>query len=442
MTRSNRCTVAAAGLLAAALVGNQPAAFQPSPMPYSLTLLPTLGGSNSRGNSINNAGWIAGYSDLADQPYRHAALWDGDRVLDLGTLGGVNKPKNSNIVWPVKNTRGILVGISQTDAPDPWGESWSCAAFFPPSTSTGFKCVGFVWENGVMRRLPTLGGTHGFAAAANNHGQIAGWAENRVRDRSCTPPQVFQFRAVVWGPAGKQIHELPLLRGDTSSAATAINDQGQIVGISGTCDNAIGSATAAHAVLWENGTVVEIPNFGGAEWNTPTAINEQGDVVGFSDHTGDVVTEAFIWSKARDLQGLGFLEGHGFSEAFGLNGRRQAVGLSCTAAVTDCRAFLWEGGPLRDLNELVAREPGIVLTHAMDINDDGVITGRAFNSNTNELVAYVATPVAGIMSARGFAFSLGIAETKPPQVDLPVHLSREILWPLGPGPDELKSRLR
>ena len=64
---------------------------------------------------------------------------------------------------------------------------------------TGYQCLGFVWEDGVMRPLPTLGGTNGFATGANNKGQIVGWAENTVHDPTCVAPQVLQFRAVVWG---------------------------------------------------------------------------------------------------------------------------------------------------------------------------------------------------------------------------------------------------
>ncbi len=76
---------------------------------------------------------------------------------------------------------------------------------------------------------------------------------------------------------------LPLIPGDSSGAATAINDNGQIVGISGICDQAVGRHTAKHAVLWENGTVTDIyPNAAAPWWNTPTAINQRGDVVGFA----------------------------------------------------------------------------------------------------------------------------------------------------------------
>jgi hypothetical protein len=44
---------------------------------------------------------------------------------------------------------------------------------------------------------------------------------------------VFDWKAVIWGPRYGQIRELPLHRGDSTGAASAINDQGQIVGGSG-----------------------------------------------------------------------------------------------------------------------------------------------------------------------------------------------------------------
>jgi probable HAF family extracellular repeat protein len=429
MKRPIARVVGTAALLAAAIAGGRSETSQAQePPPYEVRYLLGLGGNHSRGNSINNDGWIAGYSHL-NASYRHAALWLDGAPIDLGALGSKNKPKNSNVVWPVKNTRGLIVGISQTDSPDPWGENWSCSAFF--NGASGYRCFGFAWENGKMRALPTLGGTHGFAAAANNLGQIVGWAENTVRDtETCTPPQVFQFRAVVWGPNGNQIHELPVLGDDSSSAATAINDKGQVVGISGDCDDAVGSATAKHAVLWDGGTVTELPNLGGEEWNTPTAINERGDVAGFSDRPGDVITEAFFWSPEGGLQALGFLYAdHSLSEAFGMNENRQVVGLSCSES--ECRAFLWQDGVMRDLNSLIAPDDSVLLTHAMDINDDGVITGRAFIKATGDRVTFVATPT-------GSAIALGAksgarARLRPAKFALPAKAIRELLHPLGPG---------
>src|SRR6266566_7983374 len=248
---------------------------------YQVSNLDTLGGTSSGGNSINDQSWVAGYSRLPDNQSRHAALWRNGSILDLGTLGG----PNSSVTWNVKNTEGIIVGISQIAAPDPLGEAWSSAAFYGPPYNVGFINLGFVWEQGQMRGLPTFaGGDNGFATGANNFRQAVGWAENGVHDPTCVSPQVLQFRPAMWGLGPPdQIQELPLIPGDTSGAATAINDNGQVVGISGICDQAVGRHTAKHAVLWENGTVTDIyPDAPAPWWNTPTAINQHGDVVGFA----------------------------------------------------------------------------------------------------------------------------------------------------------------
>ena len=218
---------------------------------YQVSNLPGLGGTSNGGNSINDQTWVSGYSRLPDRN-RHAALWRNGVLSDLGTLGG----PNSSVTWNVKNTAGIIVGISQTADPQLLGESWSSAAFYSTPNNVGFINLGFVWQNNQMRGLPNFpGGNNGFATGANNLGQVVGWAENGVNDPNCCCTQVLQFRPAMWtlGPPD-QIQDLPLIPGDSSGAATAINDNGQIVGISGICDQAVGRHTAKHAVLWENGT--------------------------------------------------------------------------------------------------------------------------------------------------------------------------------------------
>jgi len=381
-------SVLSAAVLACAAQGIAEAA----PPQYRVDYLPSNGGPVSRGNSIDNRGWISGYSMLPSG-LRHATLWTNEGKLDLGTLGGLDR--QSTVAWPVKSNNGVLVGISQTSTRDPYQEPWSCSAFF----SVGIDhptCLGFVWKDGVMKPLSTLGGNNGFAAGANNHGQIIGWAETASPDPSCTNGQVLGFRAVVWGPREGEMHELPPLAGDSASAATAINERGQVVGISGRCDQAIGRYTARHAVLWENGTVKDIGNLGGDSWHTPTAINQHGDVAGFSNPpeapAGVYQPIAFIWTRDGGMKRL-LLPGDLYSQAQGINASRQVVGSSCDKD-DHCRAFLWQDDVMYDLKQLV---PGLpenqVLQQAMDINDDGVITGRAIDPTSGELPAFVAVPI-------------------------------------------------
>ena len=355
---------------------------------YTIAYLPTLGGSRNRPSGISNNGLIAGFVNRAGNTTRVAAFWRDGSLDTLGTLGG----PNSVVQWPGISSNGMIAGFSETAVPDPLHEEWSCTAFLP--SVTGYVCVGFIWQDGVMTALPTLGGNQGFATGVNSAGQVVGWAETAVHDPTCNAPQVLQFRAVLWEPKKGRIRELRPLPGDSTSAATAINNQGQAVGISGDCDIAVGQLSARHAVLWERDTVIDIGNLGGDAWHTPMDINDGGDVVGFSNPRGvvgiDFNPHAFLWTRTSGIRDLGTLPGDDNSQGLGINRARQVVGVSSGATN---RAFLWENGVMKDLNTLVG--PGFPdqLIVAQHINDAGVIVGRARLHDTNIQVPFVATPV-------------------------------------------------
>lgn len=381
-----------------AAYGQEPATQTQGRQPaYEITLLPSLGGTASRGNAINELGWVAGFSNLAGDATRRAVLWrDGD-VIDLGTLGGPES--NSNVPLAGLNNRGTIVGISQTDEPEPEGELWSCSIFFPPPMNSGLICSGFLLEDDTMTPVPTPGGNNGFATAVNGRGLVTGWAENEVEDPDCVPPQKFQFRGFVWDPGKDELIELEPFPGDEVSTGNAINERGQVAGISGICDDAVGKFSALHAVLWDtDGEIIDLGNLGGISWHTPWAINDRGDVVGFSnppgDDEGEFIAHAFLWTQEGGMKDLGTLPGHELSQANGINARRQIVGISFNNA-TDARAFLHEGDveeEMIDLNTLARDFDGILLD-ARDINERGQITGSAIDPETGETRAFIATPV-------------------------------------------------
>jgi probable HAF family extracellular repeat protein len=394
---------------------------------YQVKNLASNGGTVSSGNSINDLGWVTGFSNLSGDASTHATLWLAGLKFDLKTLGG----DNSGVIWPVKNDWGLISGIAETAAVDPNGERWSCSAFFP--SVTHHTCLGVVWEFGKIRALPTLGGNNGFATGTNNLRQTVGWAENTMHDPTCTGRgQVLQFRAVIWGPRKDELQQLPPLGDDTVSAATAINDRGQVVGISGICDRAVGRFSAAHSVLWENGQVTEIPNLGGVAWNTPMAINQWGDVVGFSNVSasdgGAFNAHAFLWTKSGGTKDLGTLPGDAFSEALGINDWRQVVGLSCTAGFASCRGFLWQDGVMTDFNTLVAPGYGDEIYAAGDINDLGQVTGQSFNAGANTYSTFWAVPTGSHFRARQQAV-LGR------RVNLPEQARQMLLRRLGLAED-------
>lgn len=378
-----------------------------SPGPHTLYRIILLDPAGS-GNSINDFGLVAGSRTLPNNTL-HATVWAFGRRLDLGTLGK-GSSLNSTVQWPAKNNLGLVSGLSLTDQPDPNREGWSCSAFLPNPTLR--QCLGFIWDplTAKMHPLgPLPGGTNSFATGTNDLGETVGWAENGIRDSSCVAPQVLQFRPVLWGPGRGQIHELPVLEtdssgkptGDTTGAATALNDRGQIVGITGACGIAVGGVSARHAVIWENGRVEEIVNPTGAlYWNTPMMINRRGDVVGFAGVPNDPagnLTPPFIWTRQGGWQWLplplvtvaGVTTQDIAGVATSINSRRQVVGYSNDSA-PHFHAWIWQNGVTRNLNDLV--EPGS-LPHdsvelAFDINERGEITGATTSGQ-----AFLAVPI-------------------------------------------------
>jgi probable HAF family extracellular repeat protein len=133
-----------------------------------------------------------------------------------------------------------------------------------------------------------------------------------------------------------------------------------------------------HAFFWEDGVIQDLGTLGGdnseAIW-----LNEAGDVVGSADlagPTGNQTHDAVLWRNGK-IHDLGTLPGDPCSRGRGLNARGQVVGGS-----SDCtnflHAFLWEeGGPMLDLNTLIAPGSGFQLTNAFNINDRGEILAKA-----------------------------------------------------------------
>jgi probable HAF family extracellular repeat protein len=356
---------------------------------YSLINLGTLGGtfSNAYGG-VTNRMWVTGDSALPSDATEHAFLWRDGVMTDLGTLGG----PISSVGNMTKDVVGFIVGIAQTSEPDPLGESWVSLTGLPVAQNL-FK--GFLWRNGVMRALPTLGGNQGAAYGVNNQGQVVGTAENSTHDANCVPPQQLDVEAVIWEPEREEVRELPPLPGDTIGGAFAINDTGQVVGGSGpTCGNLpFFGIYLAHAVLWRDGKVIDLGNLGGAQNNYAEVINNRGQVIGNSDLPGDNTGHGFLWQNGvmTDLGTLPYPLN--FASAAGdINEKGQVVGNSCDSNF-NCHGFIWENGVMTDLNNLML-PPGSPLQVAgcCGINDQGEIVVGLFDPRTGNTISYLAVP--------------------------------------------------
>jgi probable HAF family extracellular repeat protein len=358
----------------------------------------------SNGAGINDLGWIVGDSNypgtwldpnnpnFSAATTEHATVWRNGRIIDLGTLGG----PNSSIGFVARpNDTGLISGNAQTATLDPNNEQWalnlSCTPTGASCDGSQYAILGFVWHNGVMRALPTLGGNNALGfGVGNDQGQLVGTAENAHHDARCLhnsplggPRQVLDYEAVVWGPRYGEIQELPPYHGDTVGAATAINDLGQVVGGSGICAPPSVVGVVNHALLWQDGKTIDLGSLGGSNNNFATAINNSGQVVGFSDLAGATSFHAFLWQKGV-MTDLGTLPGDAYSIPLGINDAGQVVGQSCDQN-NNCRAFLWQNGAMSDLNQIThVNTPGsYCLIMAAGINSQGEITGMATDGSTS-----------------------------------------------------------
>ncbi|MGH8204234.1 MAG: hypothetical protein ACREST_06450, partial [Steroidobacteraceae bacterium] len=333
---------------------------------YSIRQLEGLGGTSSRVNGITDWGLATGFSNLASGA-RRAAMWFLGRAFPIEPLGGTH----SSVAWSGANNAGLVVGITQTDAPQTRADGWSCRAFFPGPDAATYTCVGFAWEWGKMHELPRLGGSNSFATSANGRRQVVGWSEIDQVDTTCNSAGELGFHAVMWDLESGETVELLPFGDDSASAATAISDRGHVVGISGECDQSVGRESALRAVMWHDGAVRDLGNVGGETWNTPTAISRRGDiVVGFGNAPGadpDTLSfRAWLWTERTDIKcqklpgtnicDLGTLDPGGTAEAWGVNDLGQVVGTACSPTGF-CRAFLWEKGRMKDLDQVKGQYP-------------------------------------------------------------------------------------
>lgn len=184
------------------------------------------------------------------------------------------------------NNRGVVVGNSET-----------ASGTLRP----------FVWHRGVMREL-NVAGTGSSATAINARGQVTG-ATTRQPGQEAEAYRWDRGRTTFLGTLPAQF---------PSSVGIDINDRGHVVGSSMTLSG------AAHAALWRDRRIVDLGTLGGA-FSAAAGVNNRGWVVGESE-TGDG-PHAFLWHKGK-MTDLGTLLGFGFSSAAAVNDRGVIVGRS------------------------------------------------------------------------------------------------------------------
>jgi len=371
---------------------------------YSMKDLGTLGGTFSLGAGLDNRGWVSGFSTLAGDQETHATLWARGGKIDLRTLGG----RNSAAFFGPSET-GLVVGRAETSTPDPFDQD-ACGF------GTYLTCLPFIWANGLMIALPTLGGSFGTGFDVNNRGQVVGVAAIATQDPTCAPPFVLGFEPALWEDG--LIQQLPTVFGDPDGFADGINEKGQAVGGTGNCALTVQNQTD-HAVLWENGAATDLGSLGGTTNNLATDINNRGQVVGKSNVSDDTTFHAFLWQNGT-MTDLGTLAGDFSSQADAINSQGQVVGLSCDAS-GNCRAFLWRDDMMTDLNTLTPANSPLYALEAIGINARGEITGYALQLRTGQIHTFLAVPKTCDAAEPAAAPTVGGSRHRP-EVTLPENV--------------------
>jgi probable HAF family extracellular repeat protein len=316
-------------------------------------------------NWVNDRGEVVGASfngvdPVSGAPLLEAILWKNGSVIDMGEIPGGNQSIANSI-----NARGEVVGAAVNGTPDPFPNLWPILFF---NNTTEIHAVR--WRHGTVTDLGTLGGPDSTAIFVNNSGQIVGQSlTDSIVNPSTGQPTQHPF---LW--QNGTILDLGTL-GGTFGIPTGLNNRGQVVG-----QMTLPGDVANHAFLWDRGTLTDLGTLGGdtsyASW-----INDNGEILGGAGFPGNQTLHAVIW-KNGVMTDLGTPDDDPCSDASVINSRGQAVGISSDCHGTVLHSYLWEnGGPIVDLQTLVLPGSDLAVGDNISINDRGEIVANGLLPN-------------------------------------------------------------
>lgn len=236
-------------------------------------------------------------------------------------------------------------------------------------------------DNIVTLGLATTNSSYVGLFGLNNLGLAVG--ASTVGTNHPGPKRAFSFNSKTGA-----IHDLGSLFGPTGeSGASAVNDEGVIVG---------GSATtnSTRAVRFEtDGRVTDLGTLGGS-WSEAADINENGDIVGTSLNFQGAMRAFWIPTNGGMID-LGTLRGSN-SWAARINNKGEIVGSSQTADGST-RAFLYKNGTMIDLGTLGG------VSGAFGINDEGTIVGWTWGTTREPWTAFIKYPELPMRDLAGMA---------------------------------------
>lgn len=344
-----RCLVACLSLLAIV-----PAAACGGWVKYTVTELgapPEARVEGTKAYAINNRNQVVGRVHVGPLHWR-AVMWEGDRLITLGTLGGGGQAEADG-------------AYAINDAGQVAGASWS------DGNERAFR-----WTNGRMERLRIPGAGLSVGVDINEAGDVAGAFVVAGGD-----PRLGE-RTFLW--RNGEVRDLGPRNGNVGSG-TALGEHGQVVGTR--LADPADPSSPQRAFLWDGDTARDLGTLPGGTmaWATGIAASswppDEGEtnftVVGVSSVPKGTVDapflHGFVYTRRR-MTDIGTLTSYPHTLPHAVNAGGVVVGRVESENRQKRRAFIYRGR-IVDLNTLIPPDSGWELHVAEDINDRGFIVG-------------------------------------------------------------------